>query len=62
MHCSRDKCKQGIPPELVTLAEALFPPLHNSFTCEVVESRAVGSVMIKVVTTLQLFASVTVTE
>ena len=50
-----------MPPDTVTLAAPLLPPLQDTFVWEAaLATKAVGSVMVKVLVAVQLFASVTV--
>mgnify|MGYP006961380426 CR=1 FL=1 len=50
-----------VPPDAVTVAVPLLPPLQLTFVCDVVAVIAVGSVIVTLRTTVQLFASRTVT-
>jgi hypothetical protein len=49
-----------VPPDAITDAEPVFPPLHNTFVCVPAVVIAVGCVMVKVFVVVQPFASVVV--
>jgi hypothetical protein len=49
-----------VPPEGVTVAEALFPPLQSSSVCENAVTICVGSVTVAEAVAVHPFASVTV--
>lgn len=54
---------EGVPPDGVTVAEPLLPPLHETWVDEEIEDVSVaGWVIVIEAVVLQLFASLTVTE
>ena len=43
----------GTPPDIVTVAEPVFPPLQTILTCNKVEAKTGGCVMVTVCVTTQ---------